>query len=61
MKGMDMGWNRYRLNKDAAGYWNAEVTLPVCVSGRSDWVADFDAVAEGRRRVQWQVPFVLDK
>lgn len=37
MPGMEMGLNRYRLLKQADGIWKAEVTLPVCVQGRSDW------------------------
>lgn len=59
MKDMDMGSNRYRLiEKDDS--WHANVTLPVCMSGRSDWVADFEVLAAGRR-YQFQVPFVLEK
>lgn len=37
MKGMEMGFNRYRLIKSASNHWQAEVTLPACVQGRSDW------------------------
>jgi len=37
MIGMDMGFNRYDLRpRDAA--FAARITLPVCVSGRRDWV-----------------------
>lgn len=59
MKNMDMGWHRYRLIETGDG-WNANVTLPVCMSGRSDWIADFEILAAGRR-YQFQVPFVLEK
>lgn len=38
MEGMDMGVNRYRLLPDGKG-WRGEITLPVCVAGRSDWRA----------------------
>ncbi|MEO1767230.1 hypothetical protein V6E02_08405 [Thiobacter sp. AK1] len=38
MVGMDMGLNRYRLQPTGAGRFSARVTLPVCVSGRRDWV-----------------------
>lgn len=37
MKGMDMGFNRYRLIHVARDKWEAELTLPACVQGRSDW------------------------
>lgn len=60
MQGMDMGVNRYRLIAGAGGVWTAEVTLPVCASGRSDWVADFELGVDNRR-LQLQVPFVLGK
>jgi len=58
MRGMGMGANRYQLIGDAAGDWRAAVTLPVCVSGRRDWVAEFDLRTE-RRRLQFHLPFVL--
>ena len=38
MQGMEMGLNRYRLIAEKEGLWQARVTLPVCVSGRRDWV-----------------------
>jgi len=60
MQGMDMGLNRYRLSADASGGWNADITLPICMSGRTDWLADFELVVADRR-LQMQVPFVLEK
>jgi hypothetical protein len=38
MVGMDMGFNRYDLRPTGNGAFAATVTLPVCVSGRRDWV-----------------------
>ena len=38
MRGMDMGFNRYSLRADADGVFRAHVTLPVCASGRRDWI-----------------------
>lgn len=37
MVGMDMGFNRYDLRPKGSAH-SARVTLPVCVSGRHDWV-----------------------
>jgi hypothetical protein len=37
MEGMDMGFNLYTLRPDPQGVFRANVTLPVCVSGRRDW------------------------
>ena len=37
MQGMEMGFNRYEFTADKTGAFTARVTLPVCVSGRSDW------------------------
>lgn len=59
MKNMDMGSSRYRLI-ETGDSWHANVTLPVCMSGRSDWIADFEVLAAGRR-YQFQVPFALEK
>lgn len=38
MRGMDMGFNRYRLLSGRAGNWHAQVLLPACVTGRRDWL-----------------------
>lgn len=43
MQGMNMGTNRYRLTPDAQGVWRGTLTLPVCVSGRRDWLMTIDA------------------
>jgi len=42
MVGMDMGFNRYDLRPAAGGTFSSSVTLPVCVSGRHDWVLYLD-------------------
>ena len=60
MQGMDMGLNRYRLLGDSADGWRADVTLPICVSRRSDWIAEFEFMSAGQRR-RLRVPFVLEK
>lgn len=43
MKNMDMGINRFKLmsinNSNQKQSWIAKAILPVCVNGRSDWVA----------------------
>jgi hypothetical protein len=60
MQGMDMGSNRYHLLADGGGGWNGDITLPICTSGRTDWVAEFSVVVADRR-MQFQLPFVLQK
>ncbi|MGW8311007.1 MAG: hypothetical protein ACWGNB_08075 [Thiogranum sp.] len=60
MQGMDMGLNRYRMLRGASNTWTANVTLPICVSGRSDWIAGVELVT-AQRRFQWDLPFVLEK
>lgn len=41
MRDMDMGFNRYKLLRQADGSWAArQIRLPVCVQGRSDYLAD---------------------
>ena len=53
MQGMDMGSNRYRLLRQSDGEWRGTLTLPVCVSGRRDWLmtVDFDGA---RRALAFQ-------
>jgi hypothetical protein len=60
MRGMSMGLNRYVLKSMSADKWEGEVTLPVCVSGRADWIAEFDIRLSGRS-VAFSLPFVLEK
>ena len=49
-----------RLERASDGDWHAEVTLPVCASGRSDWLAAFELVSGGDRTA-FVVPFVAEK
>ena len=55
MEGMDMGFNLYTLHPDEKGVLRANVTLPICVTGRRDWamILDFD-------KIRLSVPFVTD-
>jgi hypothetical protein len=60
MQGMDMGLNRYQLISDGADRWLGNVTLPVCSSGRSDWIAALEVTTKGRRFAV-EVPFAVGK
>lgn len=55
MEGMDMGFNLYTLRADKKGAFQASVTLPVCVTGRRDWVMHLSV--DG---APLAVPFVTD-
>lgn len=57
MAGMDMGRNRYRLLQ-ANGVWRGTVTLPVCSTSRTDWLATVQ-VATGEQRWQAVFPFEM--
>jgi len=50
MQGMDMGLNRYRLIKQENGWWTAEVTLPVCIQGRSSWLLELEVEMRSKQR-----------
>lgn len=52
MRDMQMGLNRYRLLAEGAGVWKADITLPICIHGRSDWIMTLDV--DGRL---YQLPF----
>ena len=44
MKSMDMGVNRFFFKKNEvenAHIWNAKVLLPICITGRADWISEF--------------------
>lgn len=43
MQGMDMGVNRFGLG-EGQDAWTGEAILPVCTTGRVDWVATVRAV-----------------
>jgi len=57
---MEMGLNRYHLLKQAdSDFWFAEVTLPVCVQGRSDWVVELEIKTQ-LETMHYQIPFKVD-
>ncbi|MEW6677388.1 MAG: hypothetical protein AB1421_05660 [Pseudomonadota bacterium] len=55
MEGMDMGFNLYTLRAAGEGVFQARVTLPVCVTGRRDWIMNLDLDGS-----VLAVPFVTD-
>ncbi|NWG87512.1 MAG: hypothetical protein HXY26_08405 [Hydrogenophilaceae bacterium] len=55
MAGMDMGFNLYTLRPDAQGVFRARIVLPVCVSGRRDWVMSLEIDGE-----RIDLPFVTE-
>jgi len=52
MEGMDMGFNLYILRTVKPGIFQGRVTLPVCVTGRRDWIMQLEL--DGKRL---DVPF----
>jgi hypothetical protein len=56
MQGMDMGPNRYVLQRSADGAWHGNIVLPVCVSGTSNWTMTLEL--DGVKR---KIPFVAVK
>ncbi len=59
MQGMEMGLNRYRLLRQPDEKWTAEVTLPVCVQGRSDWLMELEVIEPGGVQ-RYQLAFSAD-
>jgi len=51
MVGMEMGANRYQLISNGS-VWEAKVMLPVCVTGRRDWIL---TLSLDKNRIQ--IPF----
>lgn len=52
MTGMDMSLPVNKLHKTTTGDWRGELMVPVCSSGRSDWVVDVEIVLVNKRYVQ---------
>ena len=52
MKNMNMGNNVFVLNKlllkKERQNWNTAAVLPICVSGRADWVAALEVIIENK-------------
>lgn len=55
MEGMDMGFNIYTLRPDAQAVLRANVTLPICVTGRRDWNMTLEI-----DKTRLIIPFVTD-
>jgi hypothetical protein len=55
MEGMDMGFNLYTLRQDGNGVFRVTATLPICVTGRRDWILTLDIDGMGVA-----VPFVTE-
>ena len=58
MQGMYMGEQHYALHKKNQTDWQANLVLPVCTSGRSDWIVELLA-RSGGRIYQARFPFQL--
>ena len=56
MPGMDMGLNRYRLRDAGNGQWEGTATLPVCTTGRTDWLATVTVQGEAGA---WRAAFAF--
>lgn len=60
MDNMEMGLNRYQLFKQAGkDLWGAEVILPVCVQGGSEWIVQLE-IKRHAQTIYYQLPFRTD-
>lgn len=47
MNSMNMGVNRFLLkNDDNKSIWQGKVLLPICVTGRADWLSEIELVTK---------------
>lgn len=56
MKSMDMGVNRFTLHS-RDGAWTGEAILPVCTSGRADWIATVRAATGAGSAIEARFDF----
>lgn len=55
MKAMDMGINQYVFKKDDDS-WQADVVIPICTTGRRDWLVEFDInINAGVKRIVFNI------
>lgn len=57
MRDMSMGLNQYRFLHHGAGRWQANVILPVCMDGRSDWLMLLDVTSGAGKLQRYQLAF----
>lgn len=48
MQDMDMGINRFVFSPGDGGQWEAKVMIPVCATGRRDWLATLVITTDGQ-------------
>jgi len=55
MKNMDVGVNRFILNKTSIKnnkqVWQGKALLPICVTGRVDWVAELAVITKNNKYI----------
>ena len=53
MSNMNMGINRFRLKntilKNNAQIWQGKALLPICVTGRADWISEFELETKNKK------------
>lgn len=50
MKDMDMGINRFMFRQEGQGAWEADMIIPVCATGRRDWLASVVILGDGKHQ-----------
>ena len=56
MQDMQMGFNNYQFISVKSGVWQANVTLPVCMQGRGDWLMILEVNIGGKTK-RLGIPF----
>jgi hypothetical protein len=55
MKNMDVGINRFMLNKTSVKnnkqVWQGKALLPICVTGRVDWVSELAVITKNNKYI----------
>lgn len=64
MKNMNMGVNRFTLSKinvkNNKQSWESEAILPVCVTGRADWISELEVITDKTKYIV-SFPFYVTK
>ena len=60
MNNMNMGVNRFKLQSEDGRLWQGKALLPVCVSGRAEWLAEVDIMAAETQH-RFLFPIIVEK
>ena len=60
MNNMNMGVNRFLLKRDNKSIWKGKALLPICVTGRADWLSEIEILTTKNKYII-SIPILVKK